>query len=61
VKLFVNNHDLWTQFLEELDQRISDCHKRIEQVSDMVEVYRTQGEVQALRKLQKLREKVNAK
>jgi archaellum component FlaC len=61
VKLFVNNHDLWTQFLEELDQRISDCHKRIEQVSDMAEVYRTQGEVQALRKLQKLREKVNAK
>lgn len=61
MKLFVNNHDLWTQFLEELDQRISDCHKRIEQVSDMVEVYRTQGEVQALRKLQKLREKVNAK
>jgi hypothetical protein len=61
VKLFVNNPELWNPFLQELEVRILECHRRLEQVSDPVEVYRTQGEIQALRKLQKLRDKVNSK
>jgi hypothetical protein len=61
VKLFVNNPELWNPFLKELESRIADCARRLEQVSDPVEIYRTQGEVQALRKLQQLRDKVNAK
>jgi hypothetical protein len=61
VKLFVNNPELWNLFLQELESRIAECNRRLEQVSDLVEVYRTQGEIQALRKLQKLRDKVNAK
>jgi uncharacterized coiled-coil protein SlyX len=61
VKLFVNNPELWNPFLQELEVRIAECARRLEQVSDTVEMYRTQGEIQALRKLQKLREKVNAK
>lgn len=61
MKLFVNNPELWNPFLQELESRIAECNRRLEQVSDLVEVYRTQGEIQALRKLQKLRDKVNAK
>ena len=60
LKPLVNNHELWTDFLQELDARINVCYKRLEQVTDPVEIYRAQGEVQALRKLEKLREKVNA-
>jgi hypothetical protein len=36
------------------------CYKTLEQVKDPVEIYRAQGELLALRKLQKLRDKVNA-
>jgi hypothetical protein len=61
VKLFVNNPELWNPFLQELEVRILECHRRLEQVSDPVEAYRAQGEIQALRKLQKLRDKVNSK
>lgn len=61
MKLFVNNPELWNPFLKELESRLVDCARRLEQVTDPVEVYRTQGEAQALRKLQRLREMVNAK
>jgi TATA-binding protein-associated factor Taf7 len=60
LKPLVNNHELWTDFLQELDTNIQRCYKKLEQLSDPVEVYRAQGEIQALRKLEKLREKVNA-
>ena len=60
LKLFVNDVNLWGDFLSELDKRIMDCYKKLEQVTDINEVFRTQGEVQALRKLQKLRDKVNS-
>lgn len=61
LKPFVNNKELWDDFLEELGGRIEACHKKLEQVTDPVDFYRTQGEIQALRKLEQLREKVNAK
>jgi hypothetical protein len=60
LKLLVNDVNLWGDFLSELDKRITDCYKKLEQVNDISEVFRTQGEIQALRKLQKLRDKVNS-
>lgn len=60
LKPFVNNKDLWEDFKQELDNRIQTCYKKLEQVSDPVEIYRAQGEIQALKSLQKLRDKVNA-
>jgi len=60
LKLLVNDVNLWGDFLSELDKRITDCYKKLEQVNDINEVFRTQGEIQALRKLQKLRDKVNS-
>jgi TATA-binding protein-associated factor Taf7 len=61
LKPFVNNHELWTDFLKELDSRIQVCYKKLEQITDPVALYRAQGEVQALVSLQKLRDKVNSK
>lgn len=61
LKPFVNNHELWKDFLQELGERITSCHKKLEQASDPVEIYRAQGELSALHKLEQLRDKVNAK
>jgi hypothetical protein len=60
LKPFVNNKELWTDFQQELNNRIQGCYKKLEQVTDPVDVYRTQGEIQALKNLMKLRDKVNA-
>lgn len=59
LKMFVNNPELWDSFLGELDERIKDKHKRLEQSVEPYDIYRTQGELQALHSLQRLRDKVN--
>lgn len=59
LKPLVNDKVLWTDFLEEMDQRIMDAYRGLEQASDLVTVYRYQGEIAALKKLKYLREKVN--
>jgi len=61
LKPFVNDKELWQDFLMELSVRKSACYKKLEQTSDPVEIYRTQGEIYALNKLEQLRDKVNAK
>lgn len=55
----VNNKDLWADFLQEIDERIAASHKAMEQANDTQTLFRLQGEVQALRRLKMLREKVN--
>ena len=60
LKPFVNNKELWTDFQQELANRIQASYKKLEQVTDTVDIYRTQGEIQALKNLMKLRDKVNA-
>lgn len=60
LKPFVNNRELWNDFLTEIDKRIQECYKKLEQSTDQISLYHAQGEIQALRKLQKLRDKVNA-
>jgi hypothetical protein len=59
LKLLVNNKDVWEAFLEEVDERVEFAHKQLEQASTMEDMFRLQGEVRALRKLYKLRDKVN--
>lgn len=61
LKPFVNNRDLWEDFLEELESRIQTCYTTLAQLKDPVEIYRTQGEIATLYKLQQLRDKVNSK
>ena len=59
LKLLVNNKDVWEAFLEEIEERVEFAHRQLEQASTMEDMFRLQGEVRALRKLYKLRDKVN--
>ena len=59
LKLVVNNKESWDSVLEEIDFRIEFAHKQMEQRTEIEELYRLQGEVRALRSLQRLRDKVN--
>ena len=59
LKPFVNNPELYNPFLEEIVNRIDKVHKRLEQITDVEELYRAQGEVRVLRSLLLLREHVN--
>ena len=59
LKSFVNNKAEWDAFCEFVDDQISILHKNLEQSNEAVEMYRTQGSIQALRRLKYLRDKVN--
>ena len=60
LKLLVNNPDIWKSLVSELEERIELTHKNLEQMSEVEELYRLQGEARAYRKLLRLRDKVNA-
>ena len=59
LKPFVNNPELYNPFLEEIITRIDRVHKRLEQITDVEELYRAQGEIRVLRSLLLLREHIN--
>ena len=50
---------MYNPFLEEIMKRIDNVHKRLEQITDVEELYRAQGEIRVLRSLLLLREHVN--
>ncbi len=59
IKPFVNNPELYNPFLEEVLNRINNTQRRLEQIGDVEEMYRAQGEIRALRSMLRLREDVN--
>ena len=59
LKPFVNDKAQWDAFCAELDERISSTHKTLESLTDISEIHRCQGYIQALRKLKYLRDVVN--
>ena len=59
LKPFVNNPELYNPFLEETINRINKVHKRLEQISEVEELYRAQGEIRVLRAMLRLREDIN--
>jgi hypothetical protein len=59
LKPFVNNPELYNPFLEEVGNRIDKVHRRLEQITDVEELYRAQGEIRALRSMLRLREDIN--
>ena len=59
LKPFVNNPELYNPFLEEIINRIDKVHKRLEQISEVEELYRAQGEIRGLRSMLRLREDIN--
>ena len=58
LKPFVNNPELYNPFLEEIVSRIEKAHKRLEQISEVEELYRAQGEIRVLRAMLRLREDI---
>jgi len=59
LKPLVNDKALWSSFQQELQERLTNVHKNLEQHSGSSELYPLQGEARALRKLFNLREQVN--
>ena len=59
LKPLVNDKVLWDSFLEEVDKRISEVHRVMEQSTRAEDLYRLQGQAFALRKIKQLRDKVN--
>ena len=59
LKPLVNDKVLWDSFLEEVDKRISEVHRVMEQSTMAEDLYRLQGQAFALRKIKQLRDQVN--
>ena len=59
LKPLVNDKVLWDSFLEEIDKRISEVHRVMEQSSRAEELFRLHGQAFALRKMKQLRDQVN--
>ena len=59
LKPLVNDKPLWDSFLQELDNRLDDIHRAMEQTDSTNSLYRLQGQTIAIRKLKQLRDYVN--
>ena len=59
LKPFVNNPELYNPFVEEINLRIEKTHRRLEQMVEVEEIYRAQGEIRALRAMLRLRDDIN--
>ena len=54
-----NNSAQWKAFLQMLDDKIDMHLRKLEQSTDMKDVYHAQGALQALRQLKFLRDEIN--
>jgi hypothetical protein len=60
LKTLANTKLQWDAFTEMLDYHITLHRAKLEQATDMIEVYKAQGSIQALNKLKYLRDEINA-
>ena len=59
LKPLVNDKPLWESFLAELNSRLAEVHRQMEQAGSVEDLYRLQGQAACLNKFKYLREKVN--
>jgi len=59
LKPLVNDKALWESFLAELENRLNDVHKSMEQATRAEDLFRLQGQAACLNKFKYLRDKVN--
>ena len=59
LRRYVNDRVFWDAFLQELGSEIAMQHKRLEQAIEPVEIYRSQGSIDMLKRLQRMRDKYN--
>ena len=60
LKQFVNDKELWDDFLSYIDKTIAMQHKGMEQADTQVIFYRMQGAITALRRLKQLTREMNS-
>lgn len=60
LKGLVNTPTQWEGFVEKLDYEIEQVQRKLEQASDMADVFKAQGAISALRQLKYLKEEINA-
>lgn len=59
LKAFVNTPAMYQDFVAMLENKIKQVQSRLEQTTDLHEVYRLQGQIFMLRRLLNLRDEVN--
>ena len=60
LKPLASNHLQWEAYCEMLDYTIAAHQRKLEQATEMSDVYKAQGAIAALRHLKYLRDEVNA-
>ncbi len=61
IKKLVNDKPLWDSFIEILNEKIEVSQRKLEQETNIENVYRAQGEIVALRRLTFLRDEINGR
>tara|TARA_R110000822_G_scaffold122641_1_gene256807 strand:- start:45 stop:236 length:192 start_codon:yes stop_codon:yes gene_type:complete len=59
LKPLVNDKPLWESFLAELQDRLNEVHRQMEQATSSEDLFRLQGQAACLNKFKFLRDKVN--
>lgn len=59
LKPLVNDKPLWESFIAEINSRLADVHRQMEQAGSVEDLFRLQGQAACLNKFKYLREKVN--
>ena len=61
IKKLVNDKPLWDGFVNLLNDKIEVSQRKLEQETNIENVYRAQGEIAALRRLTFLRDEINGR
>lgn len=60
LKTFVNNQTQWEAFEAAVDHAVSTHQRKLEQSTELLDLYHAQGAINALRQLKHLKGEVNA-
>ncbi len=60
LKSVFNTHIVWESFTATLENKARSYYKILEQANDPIDVYRAQGALDALMKMKRLRDEINA-
>lgn len=58
LKGMFNTHPVWDAFIEKLDYDIEQHQRKLEQATELSEVFKAQGAIAALRQLKYLKEEI---
>jgi hypothetical protein len=61
LKGMISSPNLWDAFVEKLDYDIEQHQRKLEQATEMADVFKAQGAIVALRQLKYLKDEINAK